>query len=119
MIPEDVKAIAPDVIRHRLVLSYEAAAEGVTAERIIEQISMRFPFRRKAPESVSTCARVASWSLVPAHQAASRVITTPRSTVEHRVLAGARISAGRRHPHHRLERHRAQRRPALSSCRGA
>jgi MoxR-like ATPase len=38
VIPEDVKAIAPDVLRHRLVLSYEAAAEGVTADRIIEQI---------------------------------------------------------------------------------
>ncbi|MGZ4809308.1 MAG: AAA family ATPase [Thermoanaerobaculia bacterium] len=36
--PEDVKAVAPDVLRHRLVLSYEAAAEGVTADRIIEQI---------------------------------------------------------------------------------
>ena len=38
VIPEDVKAIAPDVLRHRLILSYEAAAEGVTADRIIEQI---------------------------------------------------------------------------------
>ena len=38
VIPEDVKAIAPDVLRHRLVLSYEAAAEGVNADRIIEQI---------------------------------------------------------------------------------
>jgi MoxR-like ATPase len=38
VIPEDVKAIAPDVLRHRLVLSYEAAAEGVTADRIIEQL---------------------------------------------------------------------------------
>jgi MoxR-like ATPase len=38
VIPEDVKAIAHDVLRHRLVLSYEAAAENVTADRIIEQI---------------------------------------------------------------------------------
>jgi len=38
VIPEDVKAIAPDVLRHRLVLSYEAAAEGMTADRIVEQI---------------------------------------------------------------------------------
>jgi MoxR-like ATPase len=38
VIPEDVKAIAPDVLRHRLVLSYEAAAEQVTADAIIEQI---------------------------------------------------------------------------------
>ena len=38
VIPEDVKAIAHDVLRHRLVLSYEAAAEGMTADRIIDQI---------------------------------------------------------------------------------
>ena len=38
VIPEDVKAIAHDVLRHRLVLSYEAAAEGMGADRIIDQI---------------------------------------------------------------------------------
>src|SRR5687768_189275 len=38
VIPEDVKAIAHDVLRHRLVLSYEAAAEGVGADRVIDQI---------------------------------------------------------------------------------
>jgi MoxR-like ATPase len=38
VIPEDVKAIAPDVLRHRLVLSYEAAAENVTADAIVQQV---------------------------------------------------------------------------------
>ncbi|HUR83308.1 MAG TPA: MoxR family ATPase [Thermoanaerobaculia bacterium] len=38
VIPEDVKAIAHDVLRHRLVLSYEAAAESMTADRIIDQV---------------------------------------------------------------------------------
>src|SRR5687768_2361537 len=38
VVPEDVKAVAHDVLRHRLVLSYEAAAEGVTPDRIIDQI---------------------------------------------------------------------------------
>ena len=38
VIPEDVKTIAPDVLRHRLVLSYEAAAEQVTADAIVQQI---------------------------------------------------------------------------------
>ena len=37
VVPEDVKAVAYDVLRHRLVLSYEAAAEGVTADRVIDQ----------------------------------------------------------------------------------
>ncbi len=38
VVPEDVKAIAHDVLRHRLVLSYEAAAEGVGADRVIDQV---------------------------------------------------------------------------------
>jgi MoxR-like ATPase len=38
VIPEDVKAVAHDVLRHRLVLSYEAAAENMTADRIVEQV---------------------------------------------------------------------------------
>jgi MoxR-like ATPase len=37
-VPEDVKAVAHDVLRHRLVLSYEAAAEQMTADRIIDQL---------------------------------------------------------------------------------
>ena len=38
VVPEDVKAIAHDVLRHRLVLSYEAAAESMSADRIIDQV---------------------------------------------------------------------------------
>ena len=38
VVPEDVKAVAHDVLRHRLVLSYEAAAETVTADRIVDQV---------------------------------------------------------------------------------
>jgi MoxR-like ATPase len=36
--PEDVKAVGPDVLRHRLVLSYEAEAEEITAEQIVRRI---------------------------------------------------------------------------------
>jgi MoxR-like ATPase len=36
--PEDVKAIGPDVLRHRIVLSYEAEAEEVTAEEIVRRV---------------------------------------------------------------------------------
>ncbi len=43
VIPEDVKAVAHDVLRHRLVLSYEAAAEQVTADRLIDQILNAVP----------------------------------------------------------------------------
>ena len=36
--PEDVKAVGPDVLRHRLVLTYEADAEEVTAEQIVRKV---------------------------------------------------------------------------------
>jgi MoxR-like ATPase len=36
--PEDVKELAPSVLRHRLVLTYEAEAEGVTADEIVERV---------------------------------------------------------------------------------
>lgn len=36
--PHDVKTLAPDVLRHRVGLSYEAEAEGMTAEDIIRRI---------------------------------------------------------------------------------
>jgi MoxR-like ATPase len=36
--PEDVKELAPAVLRHRLVLTYEAEAEGATVEEITERI---------------------------------------------------------------------------------
>jgi MoxR-like ATPase len=36
--PEDVKAIGPDVLRHRVVLSYEAEAEEVTSEDVVRRV---------------------------------------------------------------------------------
>ena len=36
--PEDVKAIGPDVLRHRIVLTYEAEAEEVTSEQIVRRV---------------------------------------------------------------------------------
>jgi MoxR-like ATPase len=36
--PEDVKAIGLDVLRHRIILSYEAEAEEVTTESIVSRI---------------------------------------------------------------------------------
>ena len=38
VLPEDIKAVAPNVLRHRLILSYEASASGITADDIIAKI---------------------------------------------------------------------------------
>ena len=39
--PEDVKAVAYDVLRHRITLTYEAEAEDVTPERVVSRILER------------------------------------------------------------------------------
>ena len=41
--PQDIKDLAPDVLRHRILLTYEAEAEGVTSEVIIDHIMGKIP----------------------------------------------------------------------------
>ena len=41
--PHDIKTIAPDVLRHRVTVSYEAEAEGLDAEHFISQILDELP----------------------------------------------------------------------------
>ena len=36
--PEDVKEVGPDVLRHRIVLTYEAEAEQVTSEQVVRKV---------------------------------------------------------------------------------
>ena len=38
VLPEDVVHVAPDVLRHRVIPSYEALAEGVTADSLVADI---------------------------------------------------------------------------------
>jgi len=38
VIPQDVKDIAPDILRHRIIISYEAEAEGKTSDDLIDLI---------------------------------------------------------------------------------
>jgi MoxR-like ATPase len=46
VLPEDVIDIAPDVLRHRLVLSYEALAENMTSDELLQRILQQV----RAPE---------------------------------------------------------------------
>lgn len=41
--PDDVKAIIPDVLRHRILLTYEAEAENITTDQVIQQIIRTIP----------------------------------------------------------------------------
>ncbi len=38
VIPDDIKTLAPDVLRHRLITTFEAEAEGVMADQLVSQI---------------------------------------------------------------------------------
>ena len=41
--PEDVKAVAPDILRHRLILTYEAEAQDLTADSVVSKILDKVP----------------------------------------------------------------------------
>ncbi|HEX9811180.1 MAG TPA: MoxR family ATPase [Burkholderiales bacterium] len=51
VLPEDVIDMVPDVFRHRLVLTYEALADGKTADEILRQVMNRIPAPDKPLES--------------------------------------------------------------------
>ena len=41
--PEDVQALIFDVLRHRILVTYEAEADGVDSERVISELLARVP----------------------------------------------------------------------------
>src|SRR5574342_958344 len=51
VLPKDATDLVPDVFRHRLVLTYEALAEGVTADQLIDRIMQHIPPPDKPLES--------------------------------------------------------------------
>ncbi|MBX3655090.1 MAG: MoxR family ATPase [Ramlibacter sp.] len=49
-LPEDMTDLVPDVLRHRLVLSYEALSEGLGADAIVDRIMAKVPVPAKPLE---------------------------------------------------------------------
>jgi MoxR-like ATPase len=49
VLPQDVYDIAPEVLRHRIVLSYEALADGVEADHVVERIVTALPIPHITP----------------------------------------------------------------------
>jgi MoxR-like ATPase len=43
VVPQDIKDLAPDILRHRILLSYEAEAEGVTTEDVVKTLLDKLP----------------------------------------------------------------------------
>ena len=46
VVPEDVKGIAHDVLRHRVILTFEAEASGITPDRVIDSVLEKITPRR-------------------------------------------------------------------------
>jgi MoxR-like ATPase len=49
VVPKDVFDVAPDVLRHRVLLSYEALADGTTAEELVDRIVTTVAVPRVTP----------------------------------------------------------------------
>ena len=41
--PDDIRNVAPDILRHRLILSFEAEAEGITSESVVQTLLTTVP----------------------------------------------------------------------------
>ena len=46
VLPEDIKELAPDVFNHRIMLNYEAEADGITTLQVIDSILRKVPIGR-------------------------------------------------------------------------
>jgi MoxR-like ATPase len=56
VLPEDVTDLAPDVLRHRLVLSYEALSDALSADEIVQRIMRQIAAPQKPLEHVRAAA---------------------------------------------------------------
>ena len=52
--PQDVLDVAPEILRHRIVLSYEALAQELSSDQIINRILATVPAPRIAPSQDPT-----------------------------------------------------------------
>ena len=57
VLPEDVTDLVPDVFRHRVVLSYEALAEGLSADELVKRVMQHV---RAPAKPLETHVRVAA-----------------------------------------------------------
>lgn len=58
VVPQDVFDVAPDIFRHRLVLSYEALAQGISIEHILARVLSTVP----APRVTTTDPTAQAWA---------------------------------------------------------
>ncbi len=51
---DDVRAVAPQVLRHRIVLNYNAQADGLTSDAVVARLLAEVPIRKGAPDAAAS-----------------------------------------------------------------
>ncbi|MBF9129594.1 MoxR family ATPase [Plantactinospora sp. S1510] len=64
-LPQDVQDIAPDILRHRLVLSYDALADNIPADHVVDRVMSTIPLPSVAPRQNASPAPVGPTSGLP------------------------------------------------------
>ncbi|WP_240746949.1 AAA family ATPase [Cryptosporangium phraense] len=80
-LPQDVVDLAPDILRHRLVLSYDAIADGVPPEHIVQRVLETIPLPTVSPRQQADARPVSSvpGSGGPAYPAAQTAFAAPQA----------------------------------------
>ena len=65
VVPQDVLEVIPDVLRHRLVLSYDALADEVSPEDIIARVLQTVGLPQVAAQAVAPTAPVPAGAAMP------------------------------------------------------
>jgi MoxR-like ATPase len=64
-LPQDLQDVAPDILRHRLVLSYDALADDIPADHIVDRVLATVPLPSVAPRQNSAPAPTTDFVLPP------------------------------------------------------
>jgi MoxR-like ATPase len=66
VLPQDVLDVAPDILRHRLVLSYDALADGVPADHVVRRVLQTVPLPQVTPRQRAGAGPAAGGGYAPA-----------------------------------------------------
>jgi MoxR-like ATPase len=64
VLPEDIKEVAPDVFNHRIMLNYEAEADGITTRFVIDSILRKVASGRYSVCVSIVCGSTARWQVL-------------------------------------------------------
>jgi MoxR-like ATPase len=65
VVPQDIHDVAPEVLRHRVLLSYDALAEGIGVEHVVRRVLEQVPQPRIAPQQDEAARTASESSLAP------------------------------------------------------